>query len=83
MLEAPYLVLQAACALGEEASLASGTPRPSPPPQRGSHWQKLSSWGEQAKAACWVTPPIIMTSFSRAQVSSKRFTFSSTLKSRL
>ena len=30
MLEAPFLVLQAACTLGEEASLASRTPHPRP-----------------------------------------------------
>lgn len=41
MLEAPFLLLQAARVLGEEASLASGTPRL---PQCGSYWQKLSSW---------------------------------------
>ena len=44
MLEAPFLLPQAARVLGEEASLASSTPRPAPLHQRGSYWQKLSSW---------------------------------------
>lgn len=41
MLEAAFLLPQAAHVLGEEASLASG---PTRPPQQGSYWQKLSSW---------------------------------------
>ena len=82
MLEASFLVLRAAYALGEEASLASHTqcPRPSTAGLLLAEAQLLGVAGQDCMLG---TPPTIMTSFSRAQVSSKRFTFSSTLKSRL